>query len=116
MSEAATAAEPAPAAKDAPARSSTPRASSSALAASGPLTGPRCRCSGGSITALIGPNGAGKTTFFNLITGFYRRRRRAGHLRRHGITGKQPHAIARLGMVRTFQITKALSAMTVLDN
>jgi neutral amino acid transport system ATP-binding protein len=70
----------------------------------------------GSITALIGPNGAGKTTFFNLITGFYRAD--AGKVTFDGvpIAGKQPYAIARLGMVRTFQITKALAAMPVIDN
>jgi len=70
----------------------------------------------GSITALIGPNGAGKTTFFNLITGFYRAD--AGDVSFDGvqIAGKPPYVIARLGMVRTFQITKALAAMPVLDN
>ena len=70
----------------------------------------------GSITALIGPNGAGKTTFFNLITGFYRAD--AGRVSFDGVSiaGKPPYAIARLGMVRTFQITKALSAMPVIDN
>jgi branched-chain amino acid transport system ATP-binding protein len=70
----------------------------------------------GSITALIGPNGAGKTTFFNLITGFYRAD--AGEVSFDGVSiaGKPPYAIARLGMVRTFQITKALAAMPVIDN
>jgi branched-chain amino acid transport system ATP-binding protein len=70
----------------------------------------------GSITALIGPNGAGKTTFFNLITGFYRAD--GGHVSFDGqaIAGKAPYSIARLGMVRTFQITKALAAMPVIDN
>jgi ABC-type branched-subunit amino acid transport system ATPase component len=70
----------------------------------------------GSITALIGPNGAGKTTLFNVITGFYRPE--AGMVRYRGdsIFGKRPHVIARQGMVRTFQITKALAAMPVIDN
>jgi branched-chain amino acid transport system ATP-binding protein len=70
----------------------------------------------GSITALIGPNGAGKTTVFNLITGFYRAD--AGEVSFDGVSiaGKPPYAIARLGMVRTFQITKALAAMPVIDN
>jgi branched-chain amino acid transport system ATP-binding protein len=70
----------------------------------------------GSITALIGPNGAGKTTFFNVITGFYRAD--AGRARFDGapILGSTPHSIARLGMVRTFQITKALARMPVIDN
>jgi neutral amino acid transport system ATP-binding protein len=70
----------------------------------------------GSITALIGPNGAGKTTFFNLITGFYRADGGAVSFDGRSIAGKQPYTIARLGMVRTFQITKALSAMPVIDN
>ena len=70
----------------------------------------------GSITALIGPNGAGKTTFFNLITGFYRADAGSVIFDGQSIAGKQPYSIARLGMVRTFQITKALSAMPVIDN
>ncbi|MDX6582196.1 MAG: branched-chain amino acid transport system ATP-binding protein [Solirubrobacterales bacterium] len=70
----------------------------------------------GSITALIGPNGAGKTTFFNLITGFYRADAGSVTFDGQSIVRKQPYTIARLGMVRTFQITKALAAMPVLDN
>ncbi|MFN8151789.1 MAG: ABC transporter ATP-binding protein [Solirubrobacterales bacterium] len=70
----------------------------------------------GSITSLIGPNGAGKTTLFNIVTGFYKPD--AGQITLDGesIYGKAPYAIARLGMVRTFQITKALAAMPVIDN
>lgn len=70
----------------------------------------------GSITALIGPNGAGKTTLFNLVTGFYPGDSGEVLYESGAIFGKSPHAIARLGMVRTFQITKALTAMPVLDN
>jgi branched-chain amino acid transport system ATP-binding protein len=70
----------------------------------------------GSITALIGPNGAGKTTFFNVITGFYRPDGGHATFQGHPILGSPPHAIARLGMVRTFQITKALARMPVIDN
>jgi branched-chain amino acid transport system ATP-binding protein len=70
----------------------------------------------GSITALIGPNGAGKTTFFNVITGFYRPDGGHASFQGHPILGSPPHAIARLGMVRTFQITKALARMPVIDN
>ena len=69
-----------------------------------------------SITALIGPNGAGKTTLFNLVTGFYKPDSGAISYRGRSIFRKPPHRIAHLGMVRTFQITKALSAMTVMDN
>ena len=69
----------------------------------------------GSITALIGPNGAGKTTFFNVITGFYRPDGGWASFQGSRILGRPPHVIARLGMVRTFQITKALSRMPVID-
>ncbi len=70
----------------------------------------------GSITALIGPNGAGKSTLFNVVTGF--ERGDGGDVRLDGrsVYGSSPHAIARKGMVRTFQLTKALSVMSVLDN
>ena len=70
----------------------------------------------GSITALIGPNGAGKTTLFNVVTGFYRADRGAIEYDGASIFRRQPYAIARRGMVRTFQITKALAAMPVIDN
>jgi neutral amino acid transport system ATP-binding protein len=70
----------------------------------------------GSITALIGPNGAGKTTFFNVVTGFYRPDGGAATFQGRPILGRPPHRIARLGMVRTFQITKALARMPVIDN
>ena len=70
----------------------------------------------GSITALIGPNGAGKTTFFNVITGFYSADGGEASFKGDAILGRSPHRIAQLGMVRTFQITKALARMTVLDN
>lgn len=70
----------------------------------------------GSITALIGPNGAGKTTLFNVLTGFLRPDHGRVELEGEPIAGRSPQAIARRGMVRTFQITKALAAMPVLDN
>ncbi len=73
----------------------------------------------GIITALIGPNGAGKTTFFNLITGFDRPSSGQGaHWSFDGATLDRTSAskVARSGMVRTFQLTKALSRMTVMDN
>ena len=70
----------------------------------------------GSITALIGPNGAGKTTFFNVVTGFYRPDGGRVVFEGERILGRPPYAIARLGMVRTFQITKALARMPVIDN
>ena len=70
----------------------------------------------GSITALIGPNGAGKTTLFNVLTGFHRGDGGSVRFARRGGPRPPAHAIARRGMVRTFQITKALAAMPVLDN
>lgn len=83
----------------------------------------------GAITALIGPNGAGKTTFFNLITGFDRpssaRRLIGGPSVEDAATWNfdgrivaraGASTVAKLGMVRTFQLTKALSRMTVLEN
>jgi neutral amino acid transport system ATP-binding protein len=71
---------------------------------------------GGSITALIGPNGAGKTTLFNVLTGFQRGERGSVRLAGEEVLRLPAYAIARRGMVRTFQITKALAAMPVLDN
>ncbi|GAA2117639.1 ABC transporter ATP-binding protein [Nocardioides bigeumensis] len=74
----------------------------------------------GIITALIGPNGAGKTTFFNLITGFDRpsSARQGAHWSFDGRTLDKTSAssVALAGMVRTFQLTKALNRMTVMDN
>jgi branched-chain amino acid transport system ATP-binding protein len=69
-----------------------------------------------SITALIGPNGAGKTTLFNLLTGFDRPEAGAWTFEKRVISGLPPHRVARAGMVRTFQLTKALAKLTVLDN
>ena len=70
----------------------------------------------GKITALIGPNGAGKTTFFNLLTGFDRPDEGVWTLNGRSMAGLPAYKVARLGMVRTFQLTKALSKLTVLEN
>jgi branched-chain amino acid transport system ATP-binding protein len=70
----------------------------------------------GSITALIGPNGAGKTTFFNLLTGFDTPDSGDWTFNGRKLAGVAPYKVARLGMVRTFQLTKALSRLSVLDN
>ncbi|MGH3131109.1 MAG: ABC transporter ATP-binding protein [Gaiellaceae bacterium] len=69
-----------------------------------------------SITALIGPNGAGKTTLFNVVSGFARPDSGSVLLGGERIDGRPPHAIARRGLVRTFQTPKALTRMSVLDN
>ncbi|MBA2696274.1 MAG: ABC transporter ATP-binding protein [Ornithinimicrobium sp.] len=70
----------------------------------------------GTITALIGPNGAGKSTFFNLVTGFDRADSGRWSFDGTDITGQAAHRIARRGMVRTFQLTKALMRLTTLEN
>jgi branched-chain amino acid transport system ATP-binding protein len=70
----------------------------------------------GEIRALIGPNGAGKSTFFNILTG--QLRADAGDVRWRGrsIVGLAPHAIWRLGISRTFQITATFATLSVLEN
>jgi len=70
----------------------------------------------GSITALIGPNGAGKTTFFNVITGFDPPNSGTWSFQGQPLQGKPAYRVARDGMVRTFQLTKVLSKLTVLEN
>jgi neutral amino acid transport system ATP-binding protein len=70
----------------------------------------------GKITALIGPNGAGKTTLFNLLTGFDKPNTGTWNFAGKDLAGVAPHKVARMGMVRTFQLTKALSLLTVIDN
>ena len=70
----------------------------------------------GTIHALIGPNGAGKTTCFNLLTHFLTPT--AGRIRFNGrdITGSKPAAIARMGLVRSFQISAVFPHLSVLEN
>jgi neutral amino acid transport system ATP-binding protein len=70
----------------------------------------------GRITSLIGPNGAGKTTLFNLLTGFDHPDSGRWSFEGDDVSGLRPYQLARAGMVRTFQLTKALSKMSVLDN
>ena len=68
------------------------------------------------ITALIGPNGAGKTTLFNLLTGFDQPTAGQWAFNGHDLRGVPPHKVARMGMVRTFQLTKSLTKMSVIEN
>ena len=70
----------------------------------------------GAITALIGPNGAGKTTFFNLLTNFDEPDTGDRLFEGNDLSGVSAYKVANLGMVRTFQLTKALSKMTVIEN
>ena len=70
----------------------------------------------GVITGLIGPNGAGKTTFFNLLTGFDRPDAGDWWFNGKSLRGIPAYRVARLGMVRTFQLTKVLSRLTVIEN
>jgi len=68
------------------------------------------------ITGLVGPNGSGKSTLFHMITGFYRIDRGRIFFNEHSIAGLPPHTICRLGLIRTFQHTRVLPFLSVLEN
>ncbi|HMC16871.1 MAG TPA: branched-chain amino acid ABC transporter ATP-binding protein/permease [Albitalea sp.] len=70
----------------------------------------------GSTHALVGPNGSGKTTTLNVISGFIRCDKGSVRIGDDDVSGRAPHAIARLGVGRTFQTPKLLHDMSVLDN
>lgn len=70
----------------------------------------------GTIGALVGPNGAGKTTVFNLLTGFIRPDRGSVRLNGVELVGMEPHRIARLGLVRSFQDVRLINRITCLQN
>lgn len=70
----------------------------------------------GAITALIGPNGAGKTTLFNLLCGFDKPNSGTWSFDGTSLSGVPSFKVARMGQVRTFQLTKSLSLLTVLEN
>lgn len=70
----------------------------------------------GTITALIGPNGAGKTTLFNLISGFHKPDTGRVFLKGSRIDGLRPDKIFHKGLIRTFQISRELEKMTLLEN
>ena len=70
----------------------------------------------GEIVGLIGPNGAGKTTLFNCISGVFSPTEGTIHLGDKEITGEPAHRVARSGLSRTFQITRPLEELSVLEN
>src|SRR5689334_15952975 len=70
----------------------------------------------GTIHALIGPNGAGKTTCFNLLTKFLQPTRGTIRFKGRDITGLKPAQVARLGLVRSFQISAVFPHLSVLEN
>ncbi len=70
----------------------------------------------GEVLGLIGPNGAGKTTLFNCITGYYRPTSGKIVFQSVDIVGLPPYKISRLGIARTFQLTKGFNNLTVFDN
>jgi len=70
----------------------------------------------GEILGLIGPNGAGKTTVFNAVSGYNKPTRGRVSFLGRDVTGRQPYALAGMGIGRTFQIVKPFSGLTVLEN
>ena len=70
----------------------------------------------GSITGLIGPNGSGKTTLFNVITGYERVDNGQVRFEDKNITNASPDKVFRLGVGRTFQLTRVFPRLTVLEN
>ena len=71
---------------------------------------------GDSIVGLIGPNGSGKTTLFNVVSGFYEKDGGEIYFNRDRIDGLPPNKIAKKGLCRTFQVSKAPEKLTVLEN
>jgi branched-chain amino acid transport system ATP-binding protein len=80
------------------------------------VSGVGLRVRRGTIHALIGPNGAGKTTCFNLLTKFLKPTRGRIVFKGHDITALAPADVARLGLVRSFQISAVFPHLTVLEN
>ncbi|MGJ8609720.1 MAG: ABC transporter ATP-binding protein [Octadecabacter sp.] len=70
----------------------------------------------GSITGLIGPNGAGKSTLFNLLSGVIRPQSGTVHYKGQDVTRVAPYKRARLGLIRTFQLSREFGRLTVLEN
>jgi branched-chain amino acid transport system ATP-binding protein len=70
----------------------------------------------GSMHALVGPNGAGKTTMFNMLTGFHRATSGAVFIGGEDVTAHQPEQIARLGVARSFQVTKLFDELSLREH
>ncbi len=70
----------------------------------------------GEIVGLVGPNGSGKTTWINVVTGFLKPTAGSVTYKSQSITGLEPHKIAALGLVRTFQLTSLFPNLTVREN
>jgi len=70
----------------------------------------------GTVTSLIGPNGAGKTTLFNMICGYLKPDKGTVNFQGKELNGSPPHAIASMGIGRTFQNLRVIKMLTVLDN
>jgi branched-chain amino acid transport system ATP-binding protein len=69
----------------------------------------------GAVVGVIGPNGAGKTTLFNIVSGFYRPSTGSVVFDGADVTGLKPHKLCRLGLARTFQVTKPFNNLTVME-
>jgi ABC-type branched-subunit amino acid transport system ATPase component len=80
------------------------------------LNGCSIEISAQSITGIIGPNGAGKSTLFNILGGLFPPDAGAVRFDGHDVVGRRPDQLARLGLVRTFQISRELGELTVLEN
>ena len=80
------------------------------------LDGVSLEVEGDSIVGLIGPNGSGKTTLFNVVSGFYEKDSGEIYFNGDRIDGLSPNKIARKGLCRTFQVSKAPEKLTVLEN
>ncbi len=80
------------------------------------VDGVALRVEAGHIHALIGPNGAGKTTCFNLLTSFLPPTRGTIKFKGRDITGMKPAMVARLGLIRSFQISAVFPHLTALEN